>query len=76
MGKDDAVQPVTIALDRLEIQFLLTVLESCEEILTTILALQECFPALSPPPLQADAIANIGALAKKISGQTRGTDRG
>ena len=71
MEEVEAVQPVTITLNRVEIDFLLTVLESCATILTTMLALQECFPALSPPPLKADAIAHIGELANKIGGQIR-----
>ena len=69
MDAFESVQPVTISLDRVEAQFLITVLASCGEILTRMLVLHETFPALSPPPLQADAIAKIGLLARKIAGQ-------
>jgi hypothetical protein len=70
MDECEALQPVIIALDRVEIQFLLTVLASCGEILALLLALQEGLPENAPPPpLRAEAIGNIAGLARKIAAQ-------
>ena len=69
MDTFEGLHPVVLALDRIEVLFLLTVLESCGEILTTILALQDCVPDLAPPPMNAEAIVQIEALARKIACQ-------
>jgi len=58
-----------ITLDPTEAQFLVTVLRSSAAILTAVMALQQSFPGLSPPPIGTDAIANITVLAEKIAAQ-------
>jgi hypothetical protein len=65
----DAIQTVTIKLDPIEVQFLITVLKSSSSILTALTALQDSFPGLSPSPVSTDAIVNITALAEKIQQQ-------
>jgi hypothetical protein len=58
-----------ITLDPTEAQFLVTVLKSSAAILTAVMALQQSFPGLSPPPIGTYAIANITVLAEKIAAQ-------
>ena len=72
MGQDTN-EFVTITLHRTEGQFLVTVLESSRSILTTIMALAQSVPGLSPPPIGTDAIANIAALAGKVAEQINST---
>jgi hypothetical protein len=68
---DSGMEPetTTITLDPTEAQFLVTVLKSSAAILTAVMALQQSFPGLSPPPIGTDAIANITILAGKIAAQ-------
>jgi len=65
------LETVTITLDPTEAQFLVTVLKSSAAILTAVMALEQSFPGLSPPPIGTDAIANIGVLAGKIASQVQ-----
>ena len=68
---DSRMEPetTTITLDPPEAQFLVTVLKSSAAILTAVMALEQSFPGLSPPPIGTDAIANITVLAEKIAVQ-------
>ena len=72
MEDSDALRRVCLALSAVEVQFLITVLESCTEILTALLAVQKSFPGLAPSPFDEDAVVNIAALARKIADQSGG----
>jgi hypothetical protein len=63
------LETITITLDPSEGQFLVTVLKASAAVLTAVMALEQSFPGLSPPPISADAIANITILAGKIAAQ-------
>ena len=69
MESPDLSRGVTIKLETVEVQFLLTILKSSSSILTALMALQRSLPGLSPPPLSTDAIVNIAALAENIEQQ-------
>jgi hypothetical protein len=65
----EATKSLTITLDPVEAQFLVTVLKCSAAILTAIMALEQSFPGLSPPPIGTDALTNIAVLAEKIEEQ-------
>jgi hypothetical protein len=69
MENSDVNPVVTIRLETIEAQFLITILKSSISILTALMALQRSLPGLSPPPFNTDAIVNIAALAGKIEVQ-------
>jgi hypothetical protein len=65
----ETTEGLTITVDLTEVKFLLTTLQASSKILTTIMGLQQCMPALFPSPITTDTIVNIAALADRIGEQ-------